>query len=95
MEHERIPPKSPNSNAHIKAFHRLLEDDCFQRFEFQTHEEAYREVTAYIAFYNERPLHGSIRDLPPKGLSRTTEGRAKAILDKRSPWATLSGDKRR
>ncbi|MFB4166325.1 IS3 family transposase, partial [Alteribacillus sp. JSM 102045] len=63
VEHEQIPPKSPNSNAHIEAFHRLLEDDCFQRFEFKTYEEAYREVTSYIAFYNERRLHGSILDL--------------------------------
>lgn len=26
IEHERIPPKTPNLNAHIKSFHRLLEE---------------------------------------------------------------------
>ncbi|MFC7061683.1 integrase core domain-containing protein [Halobacillus seohaensis] len=30
MEHERIPPKTPNANAHIESFHRLLEDEVFQ-----------------------------------------------------------------
>ncbi|MFS0646623.1 transposase [Siminovitchia sp. 179-K 8D1 HS] len=32
MEHERIPPKTPNMNAHIESFHRILEDDCLSRF---------------------------------------------------------------
>jgi integrase len=27
LEHERIPTKTPNKNAHIESFHRLLEDE--------------------------------------------------------------------
>ncbi|WP_091276533.1 IS3 family transposase [Alteribacillus persepolensis] len=65
-QHLTESPKSLNSIAHIEAFHRLLEDECFQRFEFKTYEEAYREVASYIAFYNERRLHGSVLDLSPK-----------------------------
>jgi putative transposase len=44
MDHERIPSKTPNMNAHIESFHRILVDDCFSRFEFQTYEEANKEV---------------------------------------------------
>jgi len=65
VEHERIPPRTPNRNAHIKSFHRILEDECFKRFQFQSYEEAYKEVTAFIKFYNERRIHSSILDLSP------------------------------
>ncbi|MDT2264865.1 IS3 family transposase [Paenibacillus larvae] len=33
-EHERIPPKTPNMNAHIESFHQLLQDECLARYEF-------------------------------------------------------------
>ncbi|MED3648671.1 IS3 family transposase [Halalkalibacterium halodurans] len=66
IEHERIPPKTPNMNAHIEAFHRILEDDCLSRNEFQSYEEAYQEVTDFMKFYNERRIHSSILDLAPK-----------------------------
>lgn len=65
VEHERIPPKTPNMNAHIESFHRLLQDECLARYEFQTYGEAYEEVAKYIRFYNERRIHSSIRDLSP------------------------------
>ncbi|MEV3777849.1 integrase core domain-containing protein, partial [Paenibacillus larvae] len=45
VEHERIPPKTPNMNAHIESFHRLLQDECLARYEFQTYGEAYQAVT--------------------------------------------------
>jgi len=53
MEHERIPCRTPNLNAHIESFHRILEDDCLSRYEFQSYEEAYKAVTEFIKFYNE------------------------------------------
>jgi putative transposase len=65
-EHERIPPRTPNMNAHIESFHRILEDDCFSRFQFETYEEAYKEVAWFMKFYNERRMHSSILDLSPK-----------------------------
>ena len=66
MEHERIPPKTPNMNAHIESFHRILEDDCLSRLQFETYEEAYREVSTFMKLYNERRMHSSILDLSPK-----------------------------
>jgi putative transposase len=65
MEHERIPPKTPNMNAHIESFHRIMEDDCFSRFQFGTYEEAYKELSEFMKFYNERRMHSSILDLAP------------------------------
>ncbi|SDX98663.1 putative transposase [Evansella caseinilytica] len=66
IEHERIPPKTPNMNAHIEAFHRILEDECLSRFQFETYEDAYREVSKFMKFYNERRMHSSILDLSPQ-----------------------------
>jgi putative transposase len=66
VEHERIPPKTPNMNAHIEAFHRWFEEDCLSRSEFQTYEEAYRAVVEYMEYYNNRRIHSSLHYLSPK-----------------------------
>ncbi|WP_081971880.1 IS3 family transposase [Paenibacillus borealis] len=65
LEHERIPPKTPNMNAYIESFHSLLERDLFQKTEYETFEEAYASVDQYMDFYNHRRLHGSLRRKPP------------------------------
>ncbi|MEJ9216541.1 integrase core domain-containing protein, partial [Aneurinibacillus thermoaerophilus] len=64
--HERIPPRTPNMNGHIEAFHRILEDECLARYEFMSYAEAYQVVTEFIRFYNERRIHSSICDLAPQ-----------------------------
>jgi len=67
LEHERIPPKTPNMNAHIESFHRIMEDDCMSKFEFETYGEAYEAITNFMDFYNKRRIHSSILDLAPNG----------------------------
>ena len=66
VEHERIPPKTPNLNAHIESFHSILERDCYARHEFITYADAYKITTDFIDFYNHRFLHGSLGDIPPR-----------------------------
>jgi putative transposase len=66
LEHERIPPKTPNMNAHIESFHRIFEDDCLSRWQFETYAEAYQAVVEFMEYYNERRMHSSILDLSPK-----------------------------
>jgi putative transposase len=65
VEHERIPPKTPNLNAHIESFHSILEKNCYAISEFSSYTEAYQVVTRFIDFYNNRYLHGSLNDMPP------------------------------
>lgn len=65
IEHERIPPKAPNMNAHIEAFHRLLEDDRLSAAEFETYAEAYETVDTYMRWYNHKRIHSSIHYLSP------------------------------
>ena len=66
IEHERIPCRTPNKNAHIESFHSILEDDCLSRYEFQTYAEAYEKVSDYLKFYNKVRIHGSILDMAPE-----------------------------
>ncbi|NNU88974.1 IS3 family transposase, partial [Geobacillus sp. MR] len=47
-------------------FHRLLEEECLGRMAFDSYEEAYQAVMEYMKFYNERRIHSSILDLPPR-----------------------------
>jgi putative transposase len=49
-EHERIPPRTPNMNAHIESYHRILEDKCFKRHQFQSYEEAYMKLQTLFDF---------------------------------------------
>jgi putative transposase len=65
MIHERIPPKTPNKNAHIESFHSILEAECYQRYEFETYPQTYEIVTQFIQDYNQVRIHGSIYDLSP------------------------------
>jgi len=65
IKHQRIPVKTPNMNAHIESFHAILEKDCYQRYEFHSYPEVYREVSEYVNYYNNRYRHGSIGDIPP------------------------------
>lgn len=65
ITHERIPPKTPNKNAHIEAFHAILEQECYQRNEFETYPQAYEIVSEFIQEYNQKRIHGSIYDLSP------------------------------
>ncbi len=64
--HERIPVKTPNMNAHIEAFHSILEDDCYSRNQFESYAEAYEQISWYMDYYNQRRRHGSIKNMAPE-----------------------------
>jgi putative transposase len=70
VTHERIPPKTPNKNAHIESFHSQLESDRLSAAEFENYQAAYAVVTEYISFYNQRRIHGSLYDLAPEQFIR-------------------------
>ena len=63
--HERIPVKTPNMNAHIEAFHSIREDDCYSKHSFESFMEAYRTISEYMRYYNQRRRHGSIGYMAP------------------------------
>lgn len=65
LEHQRIPVRTPNMNAHIESFHSVLEKDCYSINEFSSFIDAYKKVSEYMNYYNNRYRHGSLNDMPP------------------------------
>lgn len=65
LTHERIPVKTPNLNAYIESFHSILEDECYGRNEFTSFTEAYRVISEYMDYYNNRRRHGSLNYMAP------------------------------
>jgi len=80
VEHERIPFKTPNKNAHIEAFHRILEDGCLSLHEFETFRQAYGEVAAFMEYYNERRIHSAIHYMTPHEFHRAYESNGVRVL---------------
>lgn len=75
IEHERIPNNTPNMNAYIESFHSILERECYLRNCFESFEQAFAEVDRFIRYYNNRRIHGSLKDWPPKiYLEKVMEG---------------------
>jgi putative transposase len=70
LEHERIPPKTPNMNAYIESFHSLMERDLLTKADFMSFEEAYAAIDRYMDFYNNRKMHGSLKRMPPVVFSK-------------------------
>jgi len=56
IEHERIPFKTPNLNAHIELFNAILEGECLSQHDFAGYAEAYATVVDFIRFYNKNRI---------------------------------------
>jgi putative transposase len=81
VEHERIPCKTPNKNAHIESFHRILQDECLGCWEFESYEEAYKAVLEFMERYNNRRIHRSIFNMSPVEFHKATQnGTARTLV---------------
>jgi putative transposase len=75
VDHEHIPYKTPNKNAHIESFHAILQRECLSRYEFEDFEEAYKVVSDFMRRYNERRPHGSLKmHTPTKAFKMLIDG---------------------
>lgn len=63
--HERIPSRTPNKNAHIESFHRIMQDECIGVYEFNCYKEAYQQVGNFMKRYNTNRIHSSIKNMSP------------------------------
>ena len=80
IEHERIPSRTPNKNAHIEAFHRILEDECLSMNEFSSFREAYTKVADFLDYYNTIRIHSSIGYLAPEDFYQATMSKTAIAL---------------
>ncbi len=66
LNHEFIPPRSPDRNAYIEAFNSILETEVLKVQYYRNYEEVYASMVRFIDFYNNRRLHGSLNFKSPK-----------------------------
>lgn len=66
LTHEFIPPRSPDRNAYIESFNSILETEVLKVQYYRSFEEVYESMIRFIYFYNNRRLHGSLKNLSPK-----------------------------
>jgi transposase InsO family protein len=66
-------PGYPEENAHIEAFHSILEREIEKRFEFDTFEELKEVISRYIRFYNGERIHSSIGYMSPEEFLKSFE----------------------
>lgn len=65
LMHEFIPVQMPNKNAHIESFFSILEIEFLSVTYFASFAEAYEKTKAFIRFYNQERIHGSIGYITP------------------------------
>jgi putative transposase len=51
---------TPEENGHIEAFHKILQDDLLERFEYHCFAELSALIERYIDFYNLERLHKGV-----------------------------------
>lgn len=65
LQHEYIPPATPNKNAYIESFFSVYEIEFLQVRYFSTFQDAYRQTMEFIKFYNTERKHGSLKMMAP------------------------------
>ena len=65
IEHEFIPPMTPNKNTYVESFHSILETEFFQVNYFDTYNQAYKATVDFMNFYNNKRIHGSLKFKTP------------------------------
>jgi len=63
LEYQIIPVRTPNMNAHMESFHSVLEKNCYSINEFSSFIDAYKKVSEYMNYYNNRYRHGNLNDM--------------------------------
>ena len=66
MSHVRTSPYYPQSNGKLERWHKTLKEDCIRPRVPLSLDEARRDVTAFVAEYNECRLHSAIGYVTPQ-----------------------------
>jgi transposase InsO family protein len=75
LDHIRTSVNYPQSNGKIERFHRTISEECLTKKSMIDLEDAKRQISIYIEFYNTKRLHSSLFYLTPEDflLGRITE----------------------
>ena len=65
MTHVTTSPYYPQSNGKLERFHGTIKKECIRPTCPRNHEEAMRQISAYVKHYNEVRLHSAIGYITP------------------------------
>lgn len=65
LDHEFIPPKMSNKNAHVESFNAIFEIEFLQTRYFKNYSEAYAQTVEFMSHYHNRRIHGSLGFMTP------------------------------
>lgn len=65
LEHVRTSVNYPQSNGKIERYNRTIGEECLSKKSLINLDDARRQVTKYVDFYNNERLHGSLYYLTP------------------------------
>ena len=65
LDHEFIPPSTPNKNAHIESFNSIFETEFLQVRFFKSMRDVYSQVGGFINLYNSYRVHSSLKYCSP------------------------------
>jgi transposase InsO family protein len=65
LEHVRTSVNYPQSNGKIERYNRTIGEECLSKKPLINLDDARRQVTKYVDFYNNERLHGSLYYLTP------------------------------
>lgn len=66
LQHVRTSIAYPQSNGKIERFHRTIHDECLMKKSLINLEDARKQISSYIEFYNTKRLHSSLFYLTPE-----------------------------
>jgi putative transposase len=81
---------TPEENAHIEAFHSILERELVQRGDFDTFLELEGMLVKYFRFYNDERIHSSLGFISPERYLRKYEEKNEILEKKVSNQVALS-----
>jgi len=77
----KLPPKSPNLNAHAERFVRSIKHECLNRIIPIGESHLWRAIDAYVEHYNHDRPHQGMDNLVLDPLFKPSEPKGKIICD--------------
>ena len=66
LEQEFTHVATPEENAHVEAYHGILQRELFARFEYHSFLEVNQLIDRFVAYYNGKRRHGSLKRQTPE-----------------------------
>ena len=74
---------TPEENGHVEAYHGILKNEFFQRYEYYSFSQARQLIDEFVQYYNNKRRHGSLKRQSPE----TVWQKEKHLLERRAKVA--------